>query len=97
MVPGYEAKRESMLKIGLLNSDASEPGNLRLREDHVFRSPREAASVMNASSENGRSRWVTEQGTSCGVWQAQSLKPVAAGSVPHEDVAPDAAGRSSSS
>jgi hypothetical protein len=73
MQPGYEAKRESLIKSGILAALADDPAVLVLTQDHVFRSPSEAASVMNGTSENGRKRWVTSDGLSYGDWQSKHL------------------------
>lgn len=71
MQPGYENKRNTLMRTGVLAPVSGTADVLRLAQDVVFNSVSEAASVMNGSSENGRKRWVTDDGVSYGVWQGQ--------------------------
>lgn len=72
MSPGYRAVRQKCISDGLLVAVTGEPSVLQWVEDTVFRSPSEAASVCTGGSENGRRRWIAEDGTSFGVWQADA-------------------------
>lgn len=70
MNTGYKATRERLVKNGILETVNDDASVLRLKQDYVFRSPSEAASVMNAGSENGLTRWVSQEGTTFGEWQS---------------------------
>jgi hypothetical protein len=70
MSTGYEATRDRLVDNGILEEVAGEPKVKSLKQDYVFRSPSEAASVMTGGSENGRKRWVDADGVTYGVWQA---------------------------
>ncbi|MGH1561445.1 GIY-YIG nuclease family protein [Mumia sp. DW29H23] len=71
MHPGYKNKRDTLVRTGVLLPVPESSEVLQLAQDVVFSSVSEAASVMNGSSENGRKRWVTEDGISYGTWQGQ--------------------------
>ncbi|MFC3688585.1 AAA domain-containing protein [Aquipuribacter hungaricus] len=56
MLPGYKSRRDHLIRNGQLQTVPSERSVLRLVNDQRFTSPSQAASIMNAGSDNGRIR-----------------------------------------